>query len=228
MEKRAPRLKQSVGILSYLFPSFFPSAFDLEAPLTLEEALARLEKLPRVRVSRAPAFTYDLLMPYSPLRTEIQTVSVAPIDLALARRDDDTYQYRADLSDARFKITVKGYLKRWESLSTVVTGRVYFDLHYAAIFVKSVLYSIGAGLVALVISSLLGIFTGLNLLAIFGQYPLLMLLPWLGVLVALWLNEVVVPAHIGRERLVTRIEDMVLLPGLGGEMSRLSGNVASD
>ena len=35
---------------------------------------------------------------------------------------------------------------------------------------------------------------------------------WLVVLAALWLNDVIVPAHKGRERLVTRLEDLLLLP----------------
>ncbi len=209
------RRKQTVSLLSFLFPSFFPSSFDLEAPLTLEDVCARLEKLPRVRITRQVGLTYESFLPFSRAAVETPTISVAPFDFHLAYRDDDTYLYRADLDDARYKVSVAGYLKRWEAMSTVLTGRVYFNLHYVGVLFKSLVYTFGATLSTMFLIGLAVLFRfelmGAVIFTLMDS-PWLLLLWWPIILVALWLNDVVVPAHKGRERLVTRLEDMLLLP----------------
>lgn len=210
--KSVRRRRQSVSLFSFLFPSFFPSAFDLEAPLTLEGVCARLEKLPRVRISRSVASS-GALMSFLAGEEHPTSISVAPIDLALAYRDDDTYLYRADLHDVRYRVSVVGYLKRWEANSTVLTGRVYFDLHYAGLFLKSLWYTLAIGAVSLVVTYVL-LFWGFRFFPLLMNNPVIYAALWLVVLAALWLNDVIVPAHRGRERLVTRLGDMLLLGDL--------------
>lgn len=205
------RRKQTVSLLSFLFPSFFPSAFDLEAPLPLEDVCARLEKLPRVRITREATIVNEGMVPFPNIGAKAPTTSVAPFDFHLAYRDDDTYLYRADLDDARYKVSVAGYLKRWEAMSTVLTGRVYFNLHYVGVILKSVLYTAVMGIVTLAVSYLLW-FYGVGLYLTLTRNPAIFAAVWLVVLAALWLNDVIVPAHKGRERLVTRLEDLLLLP----------------
>lgn len=203
------RRKQTVSLMSFLFPSFFPSAFDLEAPLPLEDVGTRLEKLPRVRISREARLVHESLIPFPNISVENQTLSVAPFDFQLAYRDD-TYMYRADLDDPRYRVSVVGYLKRWEAMSTVLTGRIYFNLHYVGVILKSLLYAAVIGIVSLVVSYIL-LFGGIGLYFVLSTNPAIFVAVWLVVLAALWLNDVVVPAHKGRERLVTRLEDMLLL-----------------
>lgn len=216
MEKRKQgrRVRQSVGLLAFLFPSSVPSGFDLEAPLMLEETRERLQKLSHVRVSRS-AGSSDPLLSLLSRESQPGTISVAPIEVALVYRDDDTYQYRVDFNDEQFKVRVRGYLKRWEQTSTLVTGSVQVDQHYLGFLFKSLVYTGVAAvltLLAVVIIQFFGFAPGL--LILLQTQPQFLLLFWPVILVGLWLNDVVVPVRNGRNRLVTRIEDMLLFPHL--------------
>jgi hypothetical protein len=202
------KARQSVGVFSYLFPSFVSSGFDLEAPLSLEEARTRLEKVSRVRTTQKVSYGDDEM-----------TISVAPIDVGFMPMDDDTYRYRADLHHPRYRITVVGYLKRWEQVSTVLTGRVYFDLHYIGLLFKSAMYAAGAMLATIFLIVLIGVLFNAHqfylwLVAWGIGAPWILLLWWPVIFIILWLHEVIAPAHVGRTRLVTRIEDMLLFPGM--------------
>lgn len=74
------------------------------------------------------------------------------------------------------------------------------------------LYTGVIGVVTLVSTYVLLLLSGLELHYLFTNNPAIFAALWLVVLAGLWLNDVVVPAHRGRERLLTRLEDMVLLP----------------
>ncbi len=223
--KRDWALRQTVGMLAYWFPSWRPSGFDLEAPLILEDARGRLAKLSQVRATRAAPIAQMVLVSFlSGLRGNIfhherTSVSVAPIQLNMDKWDDDTYRYHVNLENDGFNITVQGYLKRWEADSTLVTGKIYFDMHYLGLLFKSLFITLIAG-------------SGLGLFLFFAQFfrvfvsawelgsrilnqimlmPGILFLLWLVVFATLWINDVVFPAQIRRNQLVTRIEDMLLL-----------------
>ncbi|NWG17984.1 MAG: hypothetical protein HXY41_15270 [Chloroflexi bacterium] len=216
--KRKRRARQTVGLWAYFFPSFVPSGFDMESAFPLEESCARLEKLERVRVSRPTPATYRLLSGFtgSSFVDLPSTIADMPVDVQLNTLDADTVTYRLDLRDNLFRIRVQGYLKRWETATTLVTGQVRFDMHYGGVLLKSLLAALQGALVVAIF--LLVVHYRLNfwwLLWDAAHYPDLALLGfalWLLALVVVWINDVVTPAQSRRYRLVTRIEDTLVFP----------------
>jgi len=235
VEKRdKQRAHQTVGLIPYLFPSMAASSFDLEAPLRLEDTRERLDKLAQLRrpVPYDEGVTGSLwgmfasrgskaFMPDSPT-----TTLLSPIEIRSVLVDDDTYRYEIVLNEQRFRVVVRGYIKRWEDWSTVLNGKVRFDLHYVSLLLKSVLYTIGAG--ALIfgvwfISWFIGFYVRLpdaiyqlfNTLSQPDTVKILIIPLWLLVLAFLWFNDVVLRAHASRSQLMIRIEDMLFLPYAG-------------
>lgn len=214
-------LRQQIGLLAYFFPSWFASGFDMEALLPIEHVYNRLEDLTRVRVSKTTSLGEQFwmsLLSDDRLGDWPTTVSSAPIAVTFDGQDADTYQYHIDLHDDLFRIRVRGYLKRWEQDSTLVTGKIQFDLHYLSILLKSlgllavaaVVGSVGFLVLHYRLNLAWMVYEGLRLDAL----PVLLLLVWLLALAVVWINDVVAPANAKRYRLVTRIEDTLLLPGL--------------
>ncbi len=222
-------IRQTVTLLAYLLPSLNPSSFELEAPFTLEETARRLSRLERVRVSRENPISQAILSDlmgntkggaWRPANDTVST-STTPIDVSMAVLDDDTFRYLVQYHDDRFSITVKGFIKRWDGDTTFVTGKVHIDMHYIGLVVKSLIYAVlalGISLITLAAGQMFLFATELGQ-AIYDLYnqQLLKFMPlvfWLIALGILWLNEVVIPAQSRRIRLVTRIEDMLLIPFL--------------
>lgn len=235
IEKRVDgRARQSVGLLPYWLPSHAASGFDLEVALTLEEARDRLDKIAQVR--RTIPFEENMpsrlwgsflatnrrgLMPQNPTRT-----IMSPIELQAVMLDDDTYRYQILLNEDRFRVEVRGYLKRWEGDSTVVNGRVRFKPRYLDLLFRSVLYTIGAGAFfagTLFVLYFLSFFVRLpdaiyhlyDLVAEPNTVKILAFVVWLLALAAVWFNDVVLRANASRNQLMTRIEDMMLFSYLG-------------
>jgi len=228
MEKHAIRstLRLRVGLLSYLFPSFAASRFDLEAPFSLEEACYRLEKLERVRGSKEIPKGLSLFdaTPDRPTGRSSTTIPVQPIEVRLAPLDADTYRYQVTLDEDRFRVVVRGYLKRWDTGSTMVNGRVWFDVHYFGLLVQSLVFT-AAGM-ALLFFLAYGINfsprSSLQVLnSVIAQFlnpsnrTLTMIRVWLLVMAVIWFNAVVLHVHTRRNQLMTRLEDMLLYPYLG-------------
>ncbi len=214
-------VKQQIGLLAYFFPSWFASGFDMEALLPIEHVYNRLEDLSRVRVSQPTSVAEQFwmsLLSQTRLGDWPATVSRAPIAVTFDGQDADTYRYSVDLYDDLFRIRVRGYLKRWEQDSTLITGKIQFDLHYASILLKSLFWLAGVvvagGLALLALPYRLNIGWMIYDLLRLESLPALLVLVWLAVLAAVWINDVVAPANAKRHRLITRIEDTLLLPGL--------------
>ncbi|MBI5668665.1 MAG: hypothetical protein HZC41_11720 [Chloroflexi bacterium] len=216
-------IRQQVGLLAYFFPSFFASGFDLEALLPLEQAGSRLEDLTRVRMSKSVPLGEKFWMTVlSDDRTGgPTTISTAPIAVTFEPADADTLRYRLNLHDDLFQINVRGTLKRWEQNSTVVLGKIQFDLHYTGILIKSFLWLVAAlvagGFVFLALRYRLNAAWMLYEVARLEALPALLLVAWLLALAAVWVNDVVSPANARRYQLVTRIEDTLLFPGIVGK-----------
>jgi hypothetical protein len=238
------RLRHRTGFLPYFFPSFAASHFDMEVSFRLEETLQRLKRLEQIRASKPiPVWNNlveDLLIPQGSrhgvnLR---DSVRVAPIEVDMVRLDDDTYRYLVSLDDNQFRVNAKGYLKRWETWSTVVNGRLTCDLHYFNLLVKSLVYTISSIAVLislLIVLNLASFFTGafwpgqLIMELVVNPASLLMIVPliWILLLVWLWINDVVLRAHLRRKHLLTRIEDTMLFPMTdAGSLTGLKEDVA--
>lgn len=227
-------LRQTVSLLAYLFPSINASQFELEAPFTLEETVRRLNRLERVRVSREVSLGQAMLseiMDNSERSgawqkgSDALSTSTAPIGVGKALLDDDTFRYVVQYHDERFNITIKGFMKRWDSYTTLVTGKVYVDTHLISVLVKSLIYAaVGFAIAMIVLFSaqafLYATPLGYSVVMLLQSRLLVSLMPilfWLVTLSVIWLNDVVVPAQTRRARLVTRIEDMLLIPFLVSE-----------
>lgn len=241
IEKRAGGrgLRQSVGWLAALFPSLAASRFDLEAPLTLEETCARLEKLTQVRkVVTAQDGLWnnvldDMVMAKGSSQQHSTSKIISPIEVRMVSIDADTVRYEVVQREARFRIVIRGYLKRWEAGSTVVNGKVRFDLHYLSVLIKSLIYTpagiVGSGVILFLLS----------LFPIFGQIPLIStplrvamrgdILPitlalfWLAVLAGVWFNDVILQAPGRRLALLERLEMLLLMPS-GGALMEADGD----
>jgi hypothetical protein len=214
--------RHTIGLWAYLFPTWVPSRFDLEAPFTLEETRRRLTRLANLRASRAPSGWHVLLsVLFGRMINEPTEVTVTPLQVQMDRRDPDTYRYDLQLEQRGFNIAVQGYVKRWEAGSTLVTGKIFFDLHYSTVLIKSLLFAAGLAAALTLAAYMLQIFLwsplAAQILAVMtrsASLPWMLALIWLTTLVLLWLNDVVFPAHSRRGELLMRIEDKLLLPYL--------------
>lgn len=229
MEKHtvAPKLRLRVGLLSYLFPSLAASRFNLEAPFSLEEACERLEKLEDVRGFREEPQSSLLFQskPFSVTERSKKTVRVNPIEVGLAPLDADTYRYQVSLDEDQFRVIVRGYLKRWEAGSTVVSGRVWFDIHYLGLLVRSFLFAAIGYFVLNLFYAALSFAGFIETLANLNSVIFQLLSPptavytvaiiWLVIFTLMWFNAVVFPTQIRRGNLMMRLEDMLLYPYLG-------------
>lgn len=217
--KRRREARQRVSLLAYLLPSLAASTFELEAPLPVEEAAARLERLQQVRISRSLSLFRWLLAGLFAGRDALympDSISAAPMAVRLEYLDDDTYRYQMDVSDDLFRIQARGYLKRWEPETTLVTGEIAFDVHYAGFLLRTlvalVIIALALALAALLLRYMVNVWW---LLFDLTQAPPSQLaglggLLWAAAAAILWLNDVVAPAHDKRHRLVTRVEDLLL------------------
>ncbi len=235
VEKRdKQRARQTVGLLPYLFPSMAASSFDLEAPYRLEDTHERLSKMTQVRrpVPYDEGVAGSLLGMFASRGSKAfmpdrpTTTLISPIEIQSVLLDDDTYRYEIVLNERRFRVVVRGYIKRWEEWTTVVNGKVRFDLHYMSLLLKSVLYTLGVGALTFGIwfsGWYLGFYVRLpdavyqlfNTLAQPDTVKILAIPVWLLVLAAIWFNDVVLRAHTSRNQLMLRIEDMLFLPYVG-------------
>jgi hypothetical protein len=233
------RLRQHKGMLPFLFPSFAASHFDAEIPFTLEETRERLAKLARIRMraSGKPNVFISLLSNMSPFNayrfnniTGLDPASakaIAPIDVDMKMRDDDTYLYRVALHEERFRVLITGYLKRWEQESTVVTGSVRVVIAYLPLLLRSLLlgFVLLIGMTVLVLAvarfglllpSLQPLATRLNeLVATIAQGTVskigVVAVLWLLAFMWVWFNDVVLGAAARRNHLLMRLEDVLWL-----------------
>ncbi len=225
----AHRLRHQTGFLPYVFPSVAASRFDMEVAFRLEETLRRLKRLEQVRASKSVPIwnnmVEDLLAPRGSRMNFMlrDSVRVAPMEVEMVKLDDDTYRYLVSLEDNQFRVNALGYLKRWETGSTVVNGNLTCDLHYFSVLMKSVVYTLStiALLIALlIILNVVSFFTGtfwpgqLLMEVVNNPASLLVIAPpiWLVTLGWSWFNDVVLRAHMRRKHLLNRIEDTMLFP----------------
>lgn len=217
--KRRREARQRVSLLAYLLPPLAASTFELESLLPVEDAAARLERLAQVRISRSLPLFRSLLAGLFAGRDAVylpDSVSAAPMTVRLEYLDDNTYRYQVDVSDDLFRIQTRGYLKRWEPETTLVTGEIAFDVHYAGFLLRTLVALVGLILVlggaALLLRYMVNVWWLLHDLgqAPPGQLAGLGGLLWAAAAAILWLNDVVAPAHDKRHRLVTRVEDLLL------------------
>ncbi|HEX2908341.1 MAG TPA: hypothetical protein VHO69_15825 [Phototrophicaceae bacterium] len=213
-------IRQTVGVWAYFFPSLVASGFEMESALGLEDTSERLQNLSRIRISRPVSFFDKVMGAFVAGETVIDMPTSKldrPVNVMFDSQDIDTYTYQLNFRDELFQVQVRGYLKRWEANSTLITGQVQFDLHYTKILFKVIksffiAVAVAVGL-AISISLLQFRFSIFGFLL--GETSLNTLLPligllWLPVLAVVWINDVVAPAHLRRYRLVTRLEDALL------------------
>ncbi len=217
--KRRREARQQISLLAYLLPSLAASTFELEAPLPVEEAAAQLEQLQQVRISRSLPLFRSLLAGLFAGRDALympDSISAAPMAVRLEYLDDDTYRYQVDVSDDLFRIQARGCLKRWELETTLVTGEIAFDVHYASFLLRTlvalVIIVLALALAALLLRYMVNVWWLLYDLEQSppGQLAGLGGLLWSVAAAILWLNDVVAPAHDKRHRLVTRVEDLLV------------------